>query len=678
MTRNRRGAGLSPFLEAAESGNWELAFHYLGRGADPNERAPDGKTALHYACEQHRPDWAQRLFAAGVRPFLRDRRGNSAAFWALKRRWRPLLKSFLQAPGGKAEGKRLAKIARNRAAHDWLAALSDAGVPLPGDVEMRLERAVKAVSACLLTLAVSALLCRNMDDARHLAWVALVALCVSFPFLALFAVSKEKFAGPDAALISATLGSLLGGILGVLSLDVPFMGLAFVGLGATVAAAWMGASGVRPGKDAGLRVGWRVGAALGVAVVGVFSYNEEFTLRASVSACIGAGFGAAWGAVYAGVLPWSILVLGFCLRNRRLPRGGLLRPFVLGRGPSAMAKAAQSGDAEWVAYLLDSGFEAGGGVSEPLVAAMAANRSAVVKALIDGGAPVNTSYSLPEKNENVLFEPLEKPENGVVVFSPLHFWAAKRDSDVQIGRLLLDAGADPDAVDHFGSPALHYAAAAPHPAAVGLLIFAQARLNAVNGAGEAAMHFAASSGSVETLKMLLDAGAELNARDEDGRNPLNWAALWGRAEAVDFLLASGLAPDEQDGAGMTALHQAAHAGCAPAVAALLNAGADVFAVSGADGLRPVFYAAASGDVETIEAVLRAGEDPKSVTSQGNTLLHFAAESGSAAAVRYLLLLGLDPDVQNADGHTPLYRAQARSRYGYEEVVNALKNAANGS
>ncbi len=63
-------------------------------------------------------------------------------------------------------------------------------------------------------------------------------------------------------------------------------------------------------------------------------------------------------------------------------------------------------------------------------------------------------------------------------------------------------------------------------------------------------------------------------------------------------------------------------------------------------------AAESGDVEAIEALIKAGVDPNASNLADNTALHYAAWRGRTGAIKTLLAAGADPDARNVYRATP--------------------------
>jgi ankyrin repeat protein len=102
-------------------------------------------------------------------------------------------------------------------------------------------------------------------------------------------------------------------------------------------------------------------------------------------------------------------------------------------------------------------------------------------------------------------------------FTPLHLAAYFGKDDAV--RLLLDDGADPDAVGTgwMRGTALHSAVSARHPGPVATLLDRGADPNARQWGGWTPLHGAAHNGDLETTELLLAHGADPTAADDEGR-----------------------------------------------------------------------------------------------------------------------------------------------------------------
>jgi ankyrin repeat protein len=195
---------------------------------------------------------------------------------------------------------------------------------------------------------------------------------------------------------------------------------------------------------------------------------------------------------------------------------------------------------------------------------------------------------------------LERRRSG---FTPSDFVEVAAHWDVDLVRLYLDAGADPNAPHEYGATAL----------------------------GEAA-----SRDRGETIDLLVSRGARPDARAQD-ETPLSMAALRDNLTAVKALIrarANVNLPKGTDDPGQTPLWLAATSRCWDTARLLLEAGADPNPYAG--GGPPIVYAAQYGHAPTVRLLLEKG-------AKGDELagaLYVAILQGRAEAVRLLLEAGV--------------------------------------
>jgi ankyrin repeat protein len=206
----------------------------------------------------------------------------------------------------------------------------------------------------------------------------------------------------------------------------------------------------------------------------------------------------------------------------------------------------------------------------------------------------------------------------------LHY--AVENGDVELARMLLDAGADPAAQNRYGVGPLHIGALNGDAAVVGLLLEHGADPNAALPEGETALMTAARGGDVATLDALLAAGAEVGTREGwKAQTALMWAAAENNAAAVERLLAAGGERDAASADGeFTALKFAVRAGAIDAARALLDADADVDETM-LDGTSLLVLAVTNAHYELAGVLLDYGADPNA-DAQGWAALHQIAWS----------------------------------------------------
>ncbi|KAM0283933.1 hypothetical protein ACHAO9_009459 [Fusarium lateritium] len=119
-----------------------------------------------------------------------------------------------------------------------------------------------------------------------------------------------------------------------------------------------------------------------------------------------------------------------------------------------------------------------------------------------------------------------------------------------------------------------------------------------------------------------------------------------------------------------ALCQAAKKGWSEIVLALLELDADPdFIDESSHDIPPLSYAAESGDIDTVKALLEGWASPDLRDSQERTPISYAAGSGRLSVVQLLLgTPGVDPDIEDHNGETPLWWA---AENGHLDVIKLL-------
>lgn len=145
--------------------------------------------------------------------------------------------------------------------------------------------------------------------------------------------------------------------------------------------------------------------------------------------------------------------------------------------------------------------------------------------------------------------------------------------DITRANDLLDAGADVNA-NRNGSTALMWASNGGHIDIVKLLLDRGSDPNLKDEYSSAALIEASRFGFTEIVKLLLDHGADPNIRDNDGGGALIWAASNGHSDTIRLLIKHGADPDLADSDGWTALMEAALNGYPDTMAMLIQYNAD--------------------------------------------------------------------------------------------------------
>jgi len=184
----------------------------------------------------------------------------------------------------------------------------------------------------------------------------------------------------------------------------------------------------------------------------------------------------------------------------------------------SLVERARAGDGDGVYTLVERGCSPNEPNAEgelALVVAVAQHRVQVVRILLELGADPN----LPDGNGTV---PLERALEHVGIL-----------------RSLLASGADPNRAE--GTPLVYRAA--KHPRVLSALLEHGADPNAMTGAGETALGFVSDWGYISSAEILIAADACPTQLDPaTGRTPLVYAAENGRVEILERLLDIGADP----------------------------------------------------------------------------------------------------------------------------------------
>lgn len=257
---------------------------------------------------------------------------------------------------------------------------------------------------------------------------------------------------------------------------------------------------------------------------------------------------------------------------------------------------ASAGDAEAIKEMVAQGVKLDAYNQDRVTALMLAakgNHVPAVVVLLEAGADVT---KLDPKGKSILGIAAEEGRREIitaVLSSGVHpdltdkpvtpLVRASRRGDLDIMRVLLDAGADPNRISTYGnSSALVDAAQAGHFDAVRLLIAAGADVDKAlsESDGFCPLHFAAQRGNLDFLRLLLGAGANVNIMAGNwGWTPLHAAAAGGHHGIIQSLIAAGASLNAQTTDGspsgetplMAAVYPPGHPEC---VRVLLEAGAD--------------------------------------------------------------------------------------------------------
>jgi ankyrin repeat protein/L-ascorbate metabolism protein UlaG (beta-lactamase superfamily) len=241
------------------------------------------------------------------------------------------------------------------------------------------------------------------------------------------------------------------------------------------------------------------------------------------------------------------------------------------------------------------------------------------------------------------------------------------NGQVDIARLLLDAGADIECGDSDESTPLHVAALRGNREMVAFLLSRGADVNRRDRNGAYALSFAASGGDSTVVGLILDAGADLNYWQAQGITLLHFACSRNLTRLFDLLIDHGENINAASDEGITPIHWVSGRGSPEMLERMLAHGAEPSARD-AHGTTPLVNAIFSENQAAAELLLDAGVDPDEADDRGTTPLIAAAWRGNSEVTRLLIDHGADVDHRDEEGVTALVRAVAN---GDPDVVEAL-------
>ncbi len=256
-------------------------------------------------------------------------------------------------------------------------------------------------------------------------------------------------------------------------------------------------------------------------------------------------------------------------------------------------------------------------------------------------------------------------------------WESFKTHDVNKLKSAIAAGADVNALDKNGSPALN--SAAIWPDMVQLMIEAKADVNNAGKSDMTPLMMAAMMSIPESMKLLIDAGADSKFKMKNGMSILHYATWRSNcAECVQLLVDDGADVNAKDNNGETPLTIMMTASTAKSraetvvytvngykaggitvmpdkymnpkesdwdnpdklIEILVKAGADVNA-SNAVGTTPLITAAYFNKVALMEMLIEAGADISKKEKTGVSAMSYAARNGNMEAMDLLLEKGAD-------------------------------------
>ena len=256
---------------------------------------------------------------------------------------------------------------------------------------------------------------------------------------------------------------------------------------------------------------------------------------------------------------------------------------------------------------------------------------------------------------------------------PLHY-AARSAKNLSVVKLLLDRGADVNAKDKFRMRPLHRACEEGDIRSTRLLLNRGANVDAISDYGTA-LCLACGVGNEDVVQLLLGRGANFNLGDLGNRLTYFPACQRGRrtiAPIAQQLINRGADINVVNSAYGTPLNAACSKGDEAIVRLLLQQGVDIKAARGIDVATPLIVACSSGNESIVRLLLEseaeASEGVLCNSQDKMTPLHVAAWNGSVEVAQLLIDHGVDVNTQDDSVGTPLVLAAYAGHYSMVEFL----------
>ncbi|HTN26238.1 MAG TPA: ankyrin repeat domain-containing protein [Burkholderiales bacterium] len=260
-----------------------------------------------------------------------------------------------------------------------------------------------------------------------------------------------------------------------------------------------------------------------------------------------------------------------------------------------------------------------------------------------------------EAVRNLVRSPDAAAQRGVLSERLLSAYYTDTPARLDILRLLLENGADPNSRTSEGQPFVHFMASrrnSPGELQAIELMFAHGMDARAMQGDKSALMLAAMAHDPAMLKLLLDRGVEVSLKSREETALAH--AIYGEAsslrerreaqrEVVQMLLAHGADADTVDSRGKSVLQYAADIGDADLARQLIDKGAGVDRAWRMTNDTPLMKAAEKGDIALVRLLLERGADPSKKNILGTTALDRAASGGHTEVALLLMRSGKAPE-----------------------------------
>jgi|GEM_PF-2990276 len=312
---------------------------------------------------------------------------------------------------------------------------------------------------------------------------------------------------------------------------------------------------------------------------------------------------------------------------------------------TALLFAADKGNKESVSLLLKAG-------ADPTIQDAAGRTAADLAPKFFTPEAIFTMFK-----ESIAYQDTNTTDHLITHFEHMLLLVAVDSNDTASISLLLDKGADVNAMDTEGYTSLYAAIDLNYVAVIELLLQNGANVNAVDKHGYTALHAAADIGNINIVNLLLQKGAEVNPVDKDRYTALMFAANRGYKEIVSLLLKAGADPTINDLYARTAASIKPELFTDKAILEIFKEAIDKGDQTAVENLDKSFPKFKEQILKMIEAKLKKGE----VESKGTIAL----------AVNMLHSGFFDPPGENSTPNKETYRSSVAISLGIGKIYNSI-------
>ncbi|XP_042188295.1 inversin isoform X3 [Callorhinchus milii] len=267
------------------------------------------------------------------------------------------------------------------------------------------------------------------------------------------------------------------------------------------------------------------------------------------------------------------------------------------------------------------------------------NKSGTIPSDSQGATPLHyaAQSNFAETVEVFLNHPSVKDDPDLEGRTAFMWAAGKGSDDVMRTMLRLKSDIDINISDKYGGTALHAAALSGHVSTVKLLLEYGAQVDALDVMKHTPLFRACEMGHREVIQTLIKGGARVDLVDQDGHSPLHWAALGGNADVCQILIQNQINPNVQDYAGRTPLQCAAYGGYINCMAVLMENKADPN-IQDKEGRTALHWSCNNGYLDAVKLLLGYDSFPNHMETNEEryTPLDYALLGEHQEVIQYML------------------------------------------